>query len=209
MNLLTISSRQSRRQQQTKTTIKNALIELILENNTFEDITVSEITSRADLNRGTFYIHYKDKDELLENTFFDAIHGITQALSVPYKHVDKVELNGIVPSTIMIFEHIENNKNLFKALDLVAKAPSLHDRIEQVMWMLNKEVVHFEIESVSSEIEYDIFISYQINATIGVIKHWIRSNFKYSAQFMCEQLTTIYSHRIVAMIMKHKEQALT
>ena len=32
------------------------------------DITVRELTEMADLNRGTFYLHYKDVFDLLEQT---------------------------------------------------------------------------------------------------------------------------------------------
>ena len=50
---------EDRRVRRTKQLIKQSLIELMHEK-PFKDITVKDITERADLNRGTFYLHYVD-----------------------------------------------------------------------------------------------------------------------------------------------------
>src|SRR5699024_5997599 len=56
--------------------IIRTLIENINEQG-FENLTVSEITERARIKRGTFYIHYKGKQDLLnqleENVYADII----------------------------------------------------------------------------------------------------------------------------------------
>ncbi|MEK5040408.1 TetR/AcrR family transcriptional regulator [Sporosarcina sp. FSL K6-3457] len=200
MILLESSNRQIRKKQLTIESLKNAFINLILENNSVELITIGEITNRADFNRGTFYIHYKDKIDLLEALYQDAIEGLHQALMLPYKGIDKVILNGVVPSTTLIFEHIEKNKKLFKALDLIRKNPDLYNRLEQMFWNLFTTEIQFERESESEfETEYEIFLSYQIHATLGVLKFWIKKDFNYSSKFMSEQLTSFYSEKVIAM----------
>ncbi|MBR2639957.1 MAG: TetR/AcrR family transcriptional regulator, partial [Oscillospiraceae bacterium] len=45
----------------------NALLEL-LKTKSFEFITVSEICKKAGVNRSTFYLHYENTRELLEET---------------------------------------------------------------------------------------------------------------------------------------------
>ena len=54
-----------RRIRKTKNALKDGLIELMLEKS-INDITVRELTEKVDLNRGTFYLHYKDIFNLLE-----------------------------------------------------------------------------------------------------------------------------------------------
>ena len=54
-----------RRIRKTKNALKDGLIELMLEKS-INDITVRELTEKVDLNRGTFYLHYKDIFDLLE-----------------------------------------------------------------------------------------------------------------------------------------------
>ena len=59
-----------KRIKKTRRNLKNALTELLQEK-AFEKITVTEICERADTSRITFYTHYSDKYDLLENLFND------------------------------------------------------------------------------------------------------------------------------------------
>lgn len=56
----------------TKNKLKNSLIEL-LETHSFDKISVSDICKNGNINRVTFYSHYKDKDEL----FIDYINDVS------------------------------------------------------------------------------------------------------------------------------------
>ena len=55
-----------RRVRKTRKQLRECLISL-LKQKKVQDITVRELTDMADLNRGTFYLHYKDVYDLLEN----------------------------------------------------------------------------------------------------------------------------------------------
>ena len=48
------------RQTTTKSDIKEAFIQL-LATRSLEDITISQLTKKAGVNRSTFYLHYLDK----------------------------------------------------------------------------------------------------------------------------------------------------
>lgn len=54
-----------RRVRKTKKLLENALAELLSEK-PLKSITVREIAERADINRGTFYLHYKDVYDMAE-----------------------------------------------------------------------------------------------------------------------------------------------
>lgn len=56
--------------------LKSAMIGL-LENKSFECITVAEICRKADVSRMTFYSHYDDKYELLDDYFKDMLDTAT------------------------------------------------------------------------------------------------------------------------------------
>ena len=53
-----------RRVLRTRQSIRNALVELMLEK-PYEKITIQAIIDRANVGRATFYNHYQDKDDLL------------------------------------------------------------------------------------------------------------------------------------------------
>ena len=55
-----------RRVRRTKKRLREALLGLLC-TKSVEDITVSELAIKADINRGTFYTHYRDAEDLLAN----------------------------------------------------------------------------------------------------------------------------------------------
>ena len=61
-------SRFERRRQQTHSRIKEAAIELILEKG-YQEVTIQDITDRADYARATFYLHFQDIEELVLEYF--------------------------------------------------------------------------------------------------------------------------------------------
>ena len=64
-----------RRGRRTRRQLKEALFALILEKG-YDAVTIEDITGRADLGRTTFYLHYRDKEELL----LEAIDSIANDL---------------------------------------------------------------------------------------------------------------------------------
>ncbi|MFS0593207.1 TetR/AcrR family transcriptional regulator [Cytobacillus horneckiae] len=51
---------------------------MLLNEKPFDKITVNQISKLADINRGTFYLHYQDKYELLEKTIKIYINHMNQ-----------------------------------------------------------------------------------------------------------------------------------
>lgn len=52
----------------TKRSLKKALLTLLKEKK-FKDITVTDIVSYAGVNRGSFYNHFQNKEELLDDYY--------------------------------------------------------------------------------------------------------------------------------------------
>lgn len=60
--------------------IEEAFVGLLMEE-PYEKVTVTQITERADLNRGTFYAHFKDVDDLVRAISDDLADQIMEAIS--------------------------------------------------------------------------------------------------------------------------------
>lgn len=74
------TKRIDRRTLYTQNVIKEALLKL-LKTRDFTDIPISELCREADINRGTFYLHYKNTDMVLDDLFFDAL-GSTHSMLI-------------------------------------------------------------------------------------------------------------------------------
>lgn len=57
--------------------IKSAILELMGEKN-FDDITIRDISERANVNRGTVYLHYMDKYDLLDKLIEEHINNLRE-----------------------------------------------------------------------------------------------------------------------------------
>lgn len=64
---LTVENQQDRRIQKTLVALREAFFELVL-TYSYDEIKVSDIITRADVGRSTFYQHYKSKDDILASS---------------------------------------------------------------------------------------------------------------------------------------------
>jgi len=95
------------RVRRTRKLLRDALIELIEEQG-FDVITVGEITERAMISRASFYRNYKDKYDLVEQIFEEAIQALTDFVSKPDAEHPTL--------WVRFFEHVEEYEPLYKAL---------------------------------------------------------------------------------------------
>jgi AcrR family transcriptional regulator len=183
-----------RRVKKTIDSLRNAYLDLI-EQYAEQDITVSMITQYADVNRATFYAHYSNKEEFLEESLCDVLEGFKEAILSPFEEQEKINVNTIAPTTIQIFDYIEKNRRVFYAM--YASHSDFKKRLELLFYNVFSEDIRIEVQSRMGKINYEMFLHYQTSATLGLIFYWIQCNFQYSKKFMMEQLTVLSNTQVV------------
>jgi AcrR family transcriptional regulator len=179
-----------RRTIRTKKMIRSALAELIDEKG-FINISVTDLTQRADINRGTFYLHYVDKYDLLEKIENEIIQEIEEET----KHLDSVNMRNIdttnepLPFMVKLFEYFRENSVIIKSI-LGPKGDPTFDRkikkfIETNLFEKQKSK-SFNIDQAVISEEY--FIPYILSADLGVIQHWLEKGMKESPDEMALML---------------------
>ena len=161
----------------TKKALRDALT-ILMKEKTFDEITVSDLTTRADINRGTFYLHYRDKYDLLEQSEEEIIEGIRKTRSK--KRMLKMEdipgfdyMNEPMPFITELFEYLRENAD-FMTVILGAKGnPAFHVKLKNVMRDVMAEgiLMHLKEEDLIVPIGY--LSAYAISAQLGVIQHWL------------------------------------
>lgn len=175
-----------RRAIRTKKMIKSALTELIDEKG-FNNISVTDLTQRMDVNRGTFYLHYVDKYDLLEKIENEIIQEIEEET----KHLDSVNMMNIdasnepLPFMVKLFEYFRKNSVIIKSILGPKGDPTFERKIKrfiEINLFEKQKSRNFNIdEGVISE-EY--FIQYILSADLGVIQYWLEKNMKESPDEM-------------------------
>jgi AcrR family transcriptional regulator len=97
------------RVRRTRDQLGYALIQLIVEK-PINDVTVQDVLDRSGVGRSTFYLHYRDKDDLLISQLEMFLEFMSTSLSV---RNDKS--NRIAP-VVEMFHHIGNQNKLARAL---------------------------------------------------------------------------------------------
>ncbi len=104
-----ITPKVDRRILRTRDTLGDALVELIQEK-TFDDITVQDVLDRAGVGRSTFYAHYRDKQDLFLSDvedFFELMSGLLTRHNVSLIRVAPVA---------ELFDHISGARDFYSAL---------------------------------------------------------------------------------------------
>jgi AcrR family transcriptional regulator len=96
------------RVRRTQKLLRDSLIELIEEKG-FDALTVGEITEHAMVSRAAFYRNYRDKYDLVEQIFTEAMQALFNAVSEPgTAHSPQI--------WVRFFEHIAEYERLYRAL---------------------------------------------------------------------------------------------
>ena len=102
-----------KRKTTTKADLKEALTRL-LEKKDFEAISVSDIAREAGVNRGTFYLHYVDKFDMMDQLIDEILQNILFLLKdgQPKNKADAY------PSVVKIFEYLKQDFDFIHAMTL-------------------------------------------------------------------------------------------
>ncbi|EUJ23476.1 TetR family transcriptional regulator [Listeria grandensis FSL F6-0971] len=177
-----------RRIRKTKTAFAQALLTL-LEEKEFKKITVTDIVERADVNRGTFYKHYQEKEDLLEEVITDVLTALEIAYEKPYKEANHFSVETLTPSMVKIFDHVYAHQLFYKQ----AIAEKLRSGFQNQLCDVIKRIAlrDFGVIFRGTEANPELFASYQSHAIFGLIVHWTQHNFVYTPEYMAEQLLYI------------------
>ncbi len=168
-----------RRIRKTKSQLRQGLTEL-LEEKSVKDITVRELSERIDINRGTFYLHYKDIYDMVEQIQTEMFKDFHSVLD---KHTTK-SLNGKpLPMLIDVFLFVAENSDMCKVLISkngdVAFLNQLKDLVKNRC--LNDWIEIFNTEKSQN---FEHFYSFIVAGCIGLLQSWLESGLKESPEQM-------------------------
>lgn len=192
--------REDRRIRQTKEKLRNALAELMKEKG-FESIRIHDLTERADINRGTFYLHYKDKYDLLEQNeneiIQDIVHIHEEAKKTEHAKHPRPPSE---PASIFVhlFEYLQENSDFIQVLLGKNGHYSFQTKLKTILREnMLKKFLNAQLEKrMLIPIEY--FSSYVISAHLGIIQQWVEGGMKESPKEMALIITRITFHQIIA-----------
>lgn len=99
----------NQRSKVTKIIFQNNLIELILQGRSIESITITEICKRSELNRGTFYSHYRFPKDILDEIETEAYQNFIS-------YIEELKKTSGGEILIGLLKHIRSNSSHYQVL---------------------------------------------------------------------------------------------
>ena len=168
----------------------------LIEEKGLEALTVKDITTRAKINRGTFYSHYQDKYDLMTKCEEEFMQEMADMIlkNAPNIIADLETNTSTTPFTyvISIFEYLDRNRRFMKAVLGPKGDLSFQTKLKKFVWKTlfeNNKNPLVKQESFLVPAEY--LISYIASAHIGVIQQWLNSDREETPQEMARILSTI------------------
>ena len=174
----------------TKQLIQNKFMQ-ILENKPFDSITVGDIAKYAQINRGTFYLHYQDKFDLLdkiEQQLFEDLGNHIDELQTHYSSKNSFK-KGQEQLAAVLFSSIKMHAPILKILLNNHGRAGFHIRFRDAF----TEKVRFNLErnerfSENLKVPLEYFLSFITSAFLGLIEQWVQNGLDKTP----EEMTTLY-----------------
>ena len=152
--------------QRTQALLKDGLTEL-MQTKPVQNITVRELTDYVNLNRGTFYLHYRDIQDLLEhleNDILDEFIEITNA------HQPQDMKGKPFPLICDLYKFLEKNSDFVKLVLVNNQEQNFMNRIKEI---IRERCVNDwdEIFANADPWLSEIYSSYVLSGCIGIIEN--------------------------------------
>ncbi|BAP85546.1 TetR family transcriptional regulator [Paucilactobacillus hokkaidonensis JCM 18461] len=175
----------------TRNNLKKALVRL-MRHYKIENISVQKITETAAITRGTFYLHYKDKQDFINRAMSEILDDFFDDVMIDgndyFKEVDGLPVQ--VFSLQKAFKYIENEAEVFDVLlnnqenDLFFQ--QLYERLSDRLKKFHEQL---KSEFVDLEVPIALQIAFVVSAELGLIRHWLHDGMIYTPHYMTQSVS--------------------
>lgn len=185
-------TRHQRHRLRTLKQLQTALVESILEKG-YDTVSIQDITDRADLARATFYLHARDKDELLWSLIAGMIHATEE--EVEQKFSGPIPPQAEYYGYWNIFNHIEQNRDIYRVILGSRGSSQMAHRVHE--YMVAETVKDIKNWGIYADFHAPAEVSAQIivGSILSLAIWWLERPNDYSPQQMADMLYEALHHR--------------
>ncbi len=198
-----------RRVGRTRKALKQALYEL-LEEKGYDQVTVEEITDRANLGRATFYLHYRDKEDLLLEDVIDLVDQmVEETTGMPWLRwrEDSGGENSMTMRPIpmvLVFQHVAENADYYRIILRGQGMYTVGERLRAIIIKAIKDVGLARSQEGSlacepqdrlkgeTQVPLDVIANYYAGSVMGLVTWWLENDTPYPAGQMAEYFQQLF-----------------
>lgn len=164
----------------------------LLEKKDFEFITVKEICATAGVNRSTFYLHYENTYDLLEesmallNNRFSASFKNKTLESINLKQADKNDLIFITPEYLIPYlTFVKENKRAFKTVYDKPQVFNTKKTFEKMYASIFSPILE---KFGKNEQKMPYYFEFYTKGVLAIIIKWVENDCKEPIDFITETI---------------------
>ncbi len=171
----------------TRQMLRDALVALIAEKG-FDALTVQDIAERAKLNRATFYLHYHDKQDLLENSLRDAIDELMADIGASTDEQGQLIFEGPLRPIKTIFEHVAQHARFYRVMLSAEGVPAFSAGVRDYMAEVTlRWLSAMQPQPHQSRVPLEIVASSLSWSLLGILLWWLEHDMPHSPEYMAGQ----------------------
>lgn len=188
-----------RRQQKTKQALLDALLTCIQAKG-LDHVTVTDLANEANINRGTFYLHYQDVRHMVNCIMDEKVEEFRShiALIHPLEHQIYNSNNAPYPHIVSVLEFINRDRNLFKVILGPKGNPSYQQYFKNILMTMLSEKFKIEIQDGKNPpVPVHYLLQYMTSAVVGMIMYWIENDLPEKPMELAKMISSIANHGLI------------
>ncbi|WP_280770049.1 TetR/AcrR family transcriptional regulator [Salipaludibacillus daqingensis] len=179
-----MNSKLDRRKKYTRMVLKNSLMTLLKEKSILA-VTVKEICALADINRSTFYSHFQDQFDLLNQIEEEIIHDMNETLSAYNFNQGEETLQ----MTEKIVEYVAENSDV--CITLFSEHGDSNFK-KRVMMVASEHTIKNGLSMYPIDSEITEYVSmFAISGSIHVVENWLKNGMDKSPKEIAELINNL------------------
>jgi AcrR family transcriptional regulator len=175
----------------TRQLLREALVALILEKG-LDATSIQDITDRAGLRRATFYLHYRDKEELLLTMLRDALDELMQQMMA-------LEMEAYTPDVQraedeLTFRHVQANADLYRAILSGQGAAEITRDIRDFVAGRIREHCGWDDPTLAFSMPIEVVANYLAGVKLNMVIWWLDQGMPYSPEQMADMTARLAMH---------------
>lgn len=174
-----MAEKTDRRVRKTRAQLRAGLAKL-MQNQSIKEITVKQLVDEVDINRSTFYLHYTDIYNMLDEIEQELLQAIIDAINA---HPIGFNENTF-PFIADMFTILVKNKDICTALIGPNGDSTFIYKIEEIIKENSMKALGHDAASSLEDLKYSY--AFCLTGCVGLIKTWLSSNGNESPEHMAK-----------------------
>jgi AcrR family transcriptional regulator len=203
VNMEKMKKEDDRRVIKTRMVIQDALFTLMQEKS-FNKITIQEIIDRANVGRSTFYSHYETKEDLLLCSTEHLLEALNQYIM---EYLDMDEGRSRLLPVGELFDHIRENSKIMKGLMRAESSEIFFDKIQSNWNIKMEDYVKARLpKDYEPAVPIVILTNHIANTLINLLKWWINNRMPYTSEQMDRYFQELVNPCIDAVLKRPEKE---